>query len=71
MSPKERFPHVTPTRTLIVVACGVIAATIIIVAAHNEWVIGITAGLAVSVASTLGIRWRNQDAEIGDRESAS
>jgi hypothetical protein len=70
VSSHGRFPRLTPTRALVTVAVVVIAATLLIVGGHNEWVVGITAGVLVSVGSTLGVRWRNQDAEKLGRESA-
>jgi len=62
MSLKERYPRVTPARALIVMACAAVASVSLILGGQNEWIIGITAGLVVFVASTLGVRWRSQDA---------
>jgi membrane protein YqaA with SNARE-associated domain len=63
MSLKERFPRLTPLRVVVLVVVIAVAATGLILGGHSGWIVGIIAGLAVAVSSTLGTRWRNQDAE--------
>jgi DMSO reductase anchor subunit len=62
MSPKARFPRITALRVAIVLAFAVAVFCVFKFFGGNEWVIGITMGLAVVFGSTVGARWRNTDA---------
>jgi uncharacterized membrane protein YfcA len=71
MTLKERFPRVTAARVLIVLAFATVLSLVCIVAGTRDWVYGLMGGITVSVASSLGIRWRNQDARRVDGDQKS
>jgi hypothetical protein len=71
MTLKERFPRVTAARVLILLAIGTVLSLVCIVAGTRDWVYGLMGGITVSVASSLGIRWRNQDARRVDGDQKS
>jgi len=62
MSIRKNIPKITVARVLLVVSLAVLLVVFFSFFGTNEWVSGISAGVAVFVGSFLGTRWRDQDA---------